>query len=159
MRRKDREVTDVNQIFEIVRKCSVAHIGMVEDGKPYVAALNFGYERQGDTLILYFHSAYAGRKMEILKQNPHICFQMDCDNAFIAGTKENPCSYSWRYAGVVGNGQVEFIENAEEKAHALNCILHHLGKSEEAYCFPQESLQNTCVYRVCSTDMTGKRHA
>ncbi len=46
MRRRDREVTDLNQIFEIVRNCSVAHVGMVENGKPYVVALNFGYKCQ-----------------------------------------------------------------------------------------------------------------
>lgn len=43
MRRKDREVTDLNQIFEIVHNCCVAYVGMVKNGKPYVAALNFGY--------------------------------------------------------------------------------------------------------------------
>ena len=58
MRRKDREVTDLNQIFDIVSRCSVAHVGMTDHGKPYVVALNFGYERKGDSLILYFHSAY-----------------------------------------------------------------------------------------------------
>ena len=46
MRRKDREVTDLNQIFDIVSRCSVAHVGMTEHGKPYVVALNFGYERK-----------------------------------------------------------------------------------------------------------------
>lgn len=68
MRRKDREVTDLNQIFEIVQNCSVAHVGMIENEKPYVVALNFGYERQGDALVLYFHSAYEGHKMDILKK-------------------------------------------------------------------------------------------
>lgn len=159
MRRKDREVTDLNQIFEIVRNCSVAHIGMVDaSGKPYVVALNFGWERQEDTLILYFHSAYAGRKAEILKQNPAVFFQMDCGNTLVAGTKESPCTYSWRYNSVMGSGRAEFIENAEEKAHALNRIIQHLEKTEERYRFPQEILQKTCVYRVCCTDMTGKRH-
>lgn len=93
MRRKDREVTDLDQIFEIVCNYSVAHVGMVENGKPYVVALNFGYERQGDTLVLYFRSAYEGHKMDILKENPDIYFQLDCVNEFIARTKENPCAY------------------------------------------------------------------
>ena len=35
---------------------------MVDHGKPYVVALNFGYERKGDSLVLYFHSACEGRK-------------------------------------------------------------------------------------------------
>lgn len=158
MRRKDREVTDLNQIFEIVRNCSVAHVGMVENGKPYVVALNFGYERQGDALVLYFHSAYEGHKMDILKENPNIYFQMDCVNEFITGTKENPCAYCWRYDSVMGSGQVKFIEEPDEKAYALNCIIHHLGKTEDTFQFPEAKLKKTCVYRVISTDITGKHH-
>lgn len=158
MRRKDREVTDLNQIFEIVRNCSVAHVGMVENGKPYVVALNFGYERQGDALILYFHSAYEGHKMDILKENPNVYFQLDCVNEFITGTRENPCAYSWRYDSVMGSGQVEFIEDPEEKANALNCMIQHLGKIEDTFQFPEAMLKKTCVYKVCSTDITGKHH-
>lgn len=158
MRRKDREVTDLNQIFEIVRNCSVAHVGMVENGKPYVVALNFGYERQGDALVLYFHSAYEGHKIDILKENPNVYFQMDCVNEFIARTKENPCAYCWRYDSVMGSGRVEFIENPEEKSAALNCMIRHLGKTEDTFQFPEAMLKKTCVYRLLSTDITGKHH-
>ena len=154
MRRRDREVTDLNQIFEIVRNCNVAHVGMVENGKPYVVALNFGYERQGDTLVLYFHSACEGHKIDILKENPNVYFQMDCVNEFITGTKEHPCAYCWRY----DSGQVEFVENPEEKSAALNCMIRHLGKTEDTFQFPEAMLKKTCVYKLRSTDFTGKHH-
>ena len=72
MRRKDREVTDIHEIFKMIDNCPVIHIAMTDNGKPYVVALNFGYERQGDDLILYFHSAYEGRKIDILKKNPEV---------------------------------------------------------------------------------------
>lgn len=158
MRRKDREVTDLNGIFEIVERCNTVHMGMVEDGKPYVVALNFGYERKGDTLVLYFHSAHEGHKMDILKENPNVYFQMDCVNEFITGSRENPCAYCWRYDSVMGSGEVEFIAAEAEKAHALNCIIGHLGKIDDTFEFSEESLKNTCVYRLCSTDITGKHH-
>lgn len=158
MRRKDREVTDQNQIFEIVRNCSVAHVGMVEDGKPYVVALNFGFERQGDMLILYFHSACEGHKIDILKKNPQVYFQMDCVNELVKGASGNPCAGYWRYDSVMGSGRAEFTEDPAEKAHALNCILRHLEKTEDTFRFPEAVLKKTCVYRVCSTDITGKHH-
>ena len=158
MRRKDREVTDLNQIFDIVSRCSVAHVGMTEHGKPYVVALNFGYERKGDSLILYFHSAYEGRKMEILKKNPSVYVQMNCVDEFISGSHENPCAFCWRYDSVMGAGMVEFLETPEEKAHALNCMIQHLGKTEDCFQFPAEKLKRTCVYRVCIDAPTGKHH-
>lgn len=158
MRRKDREVTDLHQIFDIVSRCSVAHVGMTDHGKPYVVALNFGYERKGDSLILYFHSAYEGRKMEILKENPSVYVQMNCVDEFISGSHENPCAFCWRYDSVMGAGVVEFLETPEEKAHALNCMIRHLGKTEDCFQFPAEKLKCTCVYRVCIDAPTGKHH-
>lgn len=158
MRRKDREVTDLNQIFDIVSRCSVAHVGMTDHGKPYVVALNFGYERKGDSLILYFHSAYEGRKMEILKEKPSVYVQMNCVDEFISGSHENPCAFCWRYDSVMGAGVVEFLETPEEKAHALNCMIRHLGKKEDCFQFSVEKLKRTCVYRICIDAPTGKHH-
>lgn len=158
MRRYDREITDVNQIFEIVSRCNVANVAMTDKGKPYAVALNFGYERKGDSLILYFHSANEGRKINALKDDPHIYFTMNCTNELIRGNEENPCAYSWRYNSVSGNGQVEFLDDPEEKSHALNLIIQHLSKEKNLFVFPEAKLKNTCVFRVCSSDFTGKRH-
>ena len=158
MRRKDREVKDKNGIFQIVDRCSVVHLGMAEKGKPYVVALNFGYDREGDDLILYFHSAQEGKKMDILRHNPEAFFQMDCVNEFIQGTKEDPCAFCWRFDSVMGSGRVEFIEEEKEKTHALNRIIQHLGKTEDVFSFPPARLAATCVYRLRCREFTGKHH-
>lgn len=60
---------------------------------------------------------------------------------------------------VMGSGQVEFIEDPEEKNHALNCMIRHLDKTEDTFQFPEAMPKRTCVYRVVSSDLTGKRHA
>lgn len=158
MRRKDREVKDINKVFEIISSCDVAHLGMVDEGKPYVVALNFGYEREGNDLILYFHCANEGRKIDILRKNPNVYFQMDCVNELIAGSVEKPCAYGWRYDSVMGSGQVVFIENEDEKKHALNILTQHVGKTDEVFLFPPVMLTKTCTFRVRSTDITGKHH-
>ena len=158
MRRKDREVKDLDGIFDIVRRCNVVHLGMVDNGKPYVVALNFGYEREGDVLILYLHCAMEGRKIDILRNNPYVYFQMDCVNEFIKGTSERPCSYCWRYDSVMGCGQVEFVEDIQKKTHALNRLIQHVGKTDEIFSFPPASFARTRVLRIRSNDITGKHH-
>ncbi len=129
---------------------------MVDHGKPYVVALNFGYERKGDSLVLYFHSACEGRKMEILKENPSVYVQMHCGDELISGSPEKPCAFSWRLSSVMGAGIVEFLETPEEKSHTLNCMIRHLAKAEDTLKFPAESLKHTCVYRVCIDTPTAK---
>ena len=43
MRRKDREVTDIRQIENIIEKTKVVHIGIIDDGVPYVVPMQYGY--------------------------------------------------------------------------------------------------------------------
>lgn len=156
MRRKDRDIKYLDDVFSVVENCAVVHVAMVDDGRPYVVALNFGFDRQGDSLILYLHSAQEGKKMDILRKNPNVYFQMDCINELTRGTRENPCGYSWRFDSVMGSGQVEFLTDEEEKKHALNRMLQHLDKTGEPFDFP--ALSHICVYRIVSNDITGKHH-
>lgn len=158
MRRKDREIKSLDDVFAVVKNCAVVHVAMVDDGKPYVVALNFGFDRQGDSLILYLHSAQEGKKIDILRKNPSVYFQMECVNEFIRGTQENPCSYCWRFDSVMGSGQVEFLTDETEKAYALNKIIQHLDGPDKSFEFPPQKLANTCVYRIISDDITGKHH-
>lgn len=158
MRRTDREVKETDSMFDIVDRCNTVHLGMVEDGKPYVVALNFGYDREGDDLILYLHSALEGRKISILRKNPEVFFQMDCVNEFIKGSAERPCSYCWRYDSVTGSGRVEFVEDEQEKSRALNRLIQHVGKTDEVFSFPPSSFVRTCVMRIRSSNFSGKHH-
>lgn len=68
MRRKDREVTDIRQIESIIEKAKVVHIGMIDDGVPYVVPMQYGYVFTDGALTLYLHSAQEGRKIDCIKK-------------------------------------------------------------------------------------------
>ena len=82
MRRKDREVKDLNTIKEIISKCEVVRLAMCEDNIPYIVPLNYGYEFDHleflvDTLggigaggALDFLKQFYEAANEIYKQNP-----------------------------------------------------------------------------------------
>ena len=156
MRRKDREIQNVEGVFDVVERCQSVHLGMVDKGKPYVVALNFGCDRQGDDMVLYLHSAQEGRKIDVLKENPEVCFQMDCVNEFIVGTDENPCAYCWRYDSVMGSGKAYFITDGEERKHALNRIIQHYAKTDKTFVFPPQMLDKTCTIKIVSSEYSGK---
>ena len=42
MRRKDREVTDFEELIAIMKKCDVCRIALNDGGYPYILPLNFG---------------------------------------------------------------------------------------------------------------------
>lgn len=158
MRRNDRELKTMDDIFSVVKNCKVVHIAMVDNQKPYVVALNFGFDRKGDHLILYLYSAQEGRKMDILRKNPTVYFQMDCANELIQGTTENPCSYGWRFGSVMGSGHALFITDETEQKYALNRIIQHLDQTEECFEFSPQILAKTCIWKIISSDITGKHH-
>jgi len=67
MRRKDREVTDFQEIIEIMKKCDVCRLAFNDQGFPYVIPLNFGLDVVGDQVFLYFHSALKGKKLDLIR--------------------------------------------------------------------------------------------
>ena len=83
MRRKDREITDFNEIIEIIKKCDVCRIAMNDGDFPYMVPLNFGLDIQDGQAYLYFHAALEGKKLDLLKKDNRVTFEMDCGHNFI----------------------------------------------------------------------------
>lgn len=154
LRRRDRAVTDRSELFDIVGQCRVCRLGMVDDrGLPYIVPLNFGFESAGDSLILYFHSARTGRKMDILTRNPSVCFEMDVEGGVVEG--KTACMHGFAYACVMGGGTVEWIEDDEQKRHALTLLMkHYTGRTDAE--LTHEGMNAVAVYRVVATGLSGK---
>ena len=64
MRRRDREITDKQDILEVMRKCDVCRIALHDGDYPYIVPLNFGLQVENDMPVLYFHGALEGKKYE-----------------------------------------------------------------------------------------------
>lgn len=79
MRRRDREVTDFNEIIHILDSGKVLHLGLVDQGKPYIVPMNYGYVMENDKLVFYVHGALEGRKLDIIRSNSDCCVQIECD--------------------------------------------------------------------------------
>ena len=80
MRRKDREVNDLNEIIEIMKSCDVCRLALNDDGFPYILPLNFGMTVNGDKIMLYFHSALEGYKVGLIQKENRAAVEMDCNH-------------------------------------------------------------------------------
>ena len=63
--RREREVTDINEIIGILDRAKIVHVGMVDEGKPYIVPMNYGYPLEDGRLTFYLHSAVKGDKLEL----------------------------------------------------------------------------------------------
>lgn len=153
MRRKDREITDRNLLEEVIQQADVCHIALVDDNKPYIVPMNFGYIDNK----LYLHSAKQGKKIELIKQNNNVCFEMDIGHKLIPS--DEPSSCTMLYKSVIGFGKAYFVEDKDEKVLALNTLMHHYDKdSKKTYDYGKFS-NIVQIIRIDITSMTGKMNA
>jgi len=154
MRRKDREVININEIDKILIQCKTCHVAMVNDGAPYVVPLSYGYKIIDDSLLeLYFHSALEGKKLDILKNNNKVCFEMAYEGEPVC--TDTPCNSGYYFASVIGYGNVIFIDDVNKKCEALSIMFKH--QSGKEVTFTANQTENICVFKIISSDFTGKR--
>ncbi len=119
--RRELEITEPSRIIDILDKCKILHLAMIDGDEPYVIAMNYGYTMDDDKLTLYIHGATAGRKLDILSVNPKVCFEMDCD--IIPFDGKVPCQYGIAYESMIGKGTAEIVEDVEGKKEALALLM------------------------------------
>jgi len=85
--RREREVTDFEEIKKILDRCKIVHVGLSDDGLPYVVPMNYGYEIEDGQIVIYIHGALKGYKLDVLRKNPRCCLEMECDVAMFEGTR------------------------------------------------------------------------
>ena len=155
MRRKDREVTDINEIEKILLQCKTCHVAMVEDGVPYVVPLSYGYRILNDNLLeLYFHSALQGKKLNILRKNNRVCFEITYEGQ--PKHADAPCKFGLYFASVIGYGDTVFIDDTDKKSETLSIMFRHQTGTD--VIFTAEQCENVSVFKIISSDFAGKRN-
>ena len=149
MQKKEREITDISEIEEIIKKSINCRIGLVDGDEPYVVPVCFGYERGA----LYFHGALEGRKFELIKKNDKVSFEVEADVEVVFAT--SPCDWTMKYRSVIGVGKASIVESDGEKIHGLELIMKHYSEGE--FSFPKSRLDLSSVVRVDIERITGKQ--
>jgi len=155
MRRKDREITAIDDKIAVLAQCKVCRLGLSENNYPYIIPLNYGYVYEDSKLTLFFHSAKEGKKIEIIQKNNNACFEIDCDEKLIEG--EKACNYSYEFKSIIGFGKIEFLKTTDEKIKALNLLMKHQTGKEIEYKFTENELDKVCIYKMLVEEFTGKQ--
>lgn len=148
MRRKDLALTreDTLALIDAGEYAVLCLAGA--DGLPYGVPLD--YVRRGDSL--YFHGAKAGRKVDLMAENPRVC-------AVIVGdTQVVPEKFGRRYRSAIVEGPVELIDAPEEKRQAMTWVV--AGRSpdyqEKGQAVIEKMLDRVLVYKMKMETVSGK---
>jgi nitroimidazol reductase NimA-like FMN-containing flavoprotein (pyridoxamine 5'-phosphate oxidase superfamily) len=121
MRRTDKEITDASILRKILKSSSFMTVAMCKNNEPYIVSLSYGYDETRN--CIYFHCATEGKKLDYLKANNKIWAQALLDYGYV----QSECDH--RYASVRVNGKVTFIEDRNEKLHAIATMINQLDKN------------------------------
>ena len=151
MRKADREIQDFSEIVEIVNSCQTVRMAMYADDFPYIVPLTFGYDVQDGVLVVYFHCATEGRKLDLLAKDARVCLEWDA----LAGYVETGHSVTADFQSVIAFGHASRCEG-EERVRGIARLLEHTGYADYS-AETCAALPVVDVWKVVCQNVTGKR--
>ena len=152
MTKRELQITDENQIRAILDTAKVLHLGLCVNNEPYVVPMNYGYAMENGELKLYLHCATQGKKLDMIRANPKVFFELDTDRVPFEG--EKPCQYGLSYSSVMGRGTAAIVEDVEEKIQAMKYLMKtQTGKDFE---FNEKLVSIVTVIRIDVAEYTAK---
>lgn len=150
MRRKDREITDSAQISALLDRAKNCTLGLTDGDEPYLVPLSFGHTLEDGKLVLYFHGARQGRKLELIEKNDKAFVSLFCDDELLA--TPDACGCTMLYNSVSMRGR---IERCEDGTAGLNHIMRKYGYTGELV-YDERVLARTLVLRFVADEVTAK---
>lgn len=151
IRRKDKEITDFDELKRILNSAGYMTLALCMDNQPYLVSLSYGYD--GNLNRLYFHCAKEGKKLLYLKWNNKVWGQVLLDYGYVEGT----CDHS--YASIHFSGKVTFIDKLDGKRCAIECMIRKLDRKPEALIkkLNLNKLEETVIGRIDIDYLSGKK--
>ncbi|MDO5036676.1 MAG: pyridoxamine 5'-phosphate oxidase family protein [Tissierellia bacterium] len=172
MRRKDREMSrDFG--LDLIDRVPYGVLSLVDEDRDRAYSLPLSLVREGE--VLYFHSAQAGRKVDLLAKNPQVGIsfvgQVQVPENFTpeelealaqdkqAGVKLISSVFTTEFESVFVEGEASPVADREEKIHALYLICKKYTPDKLAYfdLAISSGLPRVQVYRVDIQSLTAKR--
>lgn len=155
---KKYEIQSKHKMIEFLNEQPVGRIATLDgNGYPQIIPMNFVYHDGA----VYMHSLPFGEKLDNIKRNPNVGFEVDQHICFLPSYYFHPTDASQAdtlYISVVIKGKAEIVHRNEEKALALNALMEKYQKEGryEALDGNMPSVHEVAIIKVIPRDMRGK---
>lgn len=151
MRIRTRELTDPAAINRILLANHIIRIAFYDEdiGFPYIVPINYGYayDLESGKLVFYVHCAKDGRKLDILRRNNRVAFEID--ESWGLRQTESACQWGQNFNSIVGEGYISIIDDEKEveKRRGLDIIMVKHGRFHDLN-YSKESYKRTAVLKL-----------
>ncbi len=155
---KKYEIQSKQKIIDFLNSQPAGRVASIDkDGYPQVIPMNFVYHDNA----IYMHSHPFGEKLDNIRRNPNVGFEVDQHVCFLPSYYFHPTDASQAdtlYISVVIKGRAELVHEPEEKARALNALMEKYQKEGryEALDAGMRVVKEVAVIKIIPTDMRGK---
>lgn len=152
MRRKKLEIKDPQEIRAILEAGEVCHIAMHDEPYPYLVVMNYAVKYTDENRIqLLFHCAKEGKKLDLIAQNPNVCFEIHTAEALEYDEKKKMCTMLSK--SITGYGQMRVAKPREKRAVLDAIMVHYYGK---VMPYSDSAISKTCCLILEVDSLTGK---
>ncbi len=152
------EIKAMEKIIEFLSSESTGRIASIDvNGFPQIIPMNFVFIND----IIYMHSHIRGEKLENIKKNDKVGFEVDRSLEFLPSYFFDPIDASLAdtlYISVVIKGTCHIVEDKKEKTLALNGLMkkYQPEGGYEPMSPKMEVLNEVAVIKVIPNTMRGK---
>lgn len=150
MRKSNQEITDKTIIEDILKGSVICRLAMADGDIPYILPFNYGYQHN----CIYIHSAPAGKKIDLLKKNNKVCFEIEQQADIVK--EEKACKWATTYRSVVGYGHVKILKDINEKKTGLKIIMKHNGFTGKIE-FDEKEVKSLVILKLFILETSGKQ--
>lgn len=155
---KKYEIQSKQKIIDFLNSQPAGRLASIDkNGYPQIIPMNFVYVDGA----IYMHSHPFGEKLDNIRRNPNVGFEVDQHICFLPSYYFHPTDASQAdtlYISVVIKGRAELVEDAEEKARALNALMEKYQKEGryEMLDANMHVVREVAIIKVMASDMRGK---
>lgn len=142
----------------VLDHCKILHLGLVNSDGTFVVPVHYDYEVNSEgKYVIYIHGTSNGNKGKALNKKPVISFEADGGHENLIYTPPAEGAFGPAFRSVMGRGQVEIIEDNDEKLHALRSIIHNYVL-DIPVALHAEKMAKVPVWKIIVDDITAKIH-
>jgi nitroimidazol reductase NimA-like FMN-containing flavoprotein (pyridoxamine 5'-phosphate oxidase superfamily) len=137
--------------MQVLTEASVGYLAMAGGGWPYVVPIAYAY----DGATVFFHGA-GSLKSSLLEVEPRVCLAVTTQPELMIG--DGPCDDNFRYESVLVFGEVELLDDDDERYRALRVIVEKYDAAARSASFKPSTFAGTRVYALRVEALTYKRN-
>ncbi len=151
MRRVKQKVEDKRAIHGLLAQAEVGRLATSGPDGPMIKPVNFIHIDNA----IYFHSAMEGEKIDHIKANPKVCFEVEGKMEYIPA-KAKPCKASYRYESIIISGSATIVDDQATRMDALNGLMEKYQPEGGYNKVTPQMAETTAVIEIAIKTMTMK---